>query len=166
MAPYAGFAADHKSEFEALLPKVAPSNGKKVACIGAGPASLTVARDMVVEGYQVTIFDSEARAGGFIRSQIPRFRLPEEVIDEETGYILNLGVEFKSGHRIASMKDLMAQKYDAIFVGCGAPRGRDLDVPGRQEAAAQIHIGIDWLASVSFGHVTSVGNKEEATLLV
>lgn len=152
-------AADHKSEFEALLPKVAPSNGKKVACIGAGPASLTVARDLVVEGYQVTIFDSEARAGGFIRSQIPRFRLPEEVIDEETGYILNLGVEFKSGHRIASMKDLMAQKYDAIFVGCGAPRGRDLDVPGRQEAAAQIHIGIDWLASVSFGHVTSVGNK-------
>ena len=103
-------AADHKSEFEALLPKVAPSNGKKVACIGAGPASLTVARDLVVEGYQVTIFDSEARAGGFIRSQIPRFRLPEEVIDEETGYILNLGVEFKSGHRIASMKDLMAQQ--------------------------------------------------------
>jgi NADPH-dependent glutamate synthase beta subunit-like oxidoreductase len=149
-------AADHKDDVKARMPKVAASNGKRIACVGAGPASLTVARDLAPLGYQVTVFDGELKAGGFIRSQIPRFRLPESVIDEETGYILDLGVEFKGGQRVDSMQALLKQGYDAVFVGCGAPRGRDLDVPGRKEAAAHIHIGIDWLASVSFGHVTSV----------
>ena len=153
-------AADFKSgEVRAMIPKPLPKNGKKVACVGAGPASLTVARDLASQGYAVTVFDSEAKAGGFIRTQIPRFRLPESVIDEETGYILNLGVEFKSGQRIDSMKALLALDYDAVFVGCGAPRGRDLQLPGRTEAAADIHIGIDWLASVSFGHVTAVKKR-------
>ncbi|MBK6851367.1 MAG: FAD-dependent oxidoreductase [Burkholderiales bacterium] len=152
-------AADHKDDVTARMPTVAAPNGKRIACIGAGPASLTVARDLAPLGYEVTVFDGEAKAGGFIRSQIPRFRLPEEVIDEETGYILNLGVNFKSGQRIESMQALMGQGYDAIFVGCGAPRGRDLEVPGRQEGAANIHIGIDWLASVSFGHITSIGKR-------
>jgi len=149
-------AADNKDDVKSRMPTIAPSNGKRVVCIGAGPASLTVARDLAPLGYQVTVFDGEAKAGGFIRSQIPRFRLPESVIDEETGYVFDLGVEFKSGQRVESMKNLLTQGYDAVFVGCGAPRGRDLDVPGRTEAAAHIHIGIDWLASVSFGHVTSV----------
>ena len=152
-------AADHKENVKSRMPKIAPPNGKRIACVGAGPASLTVARDLAPLGYSLTVFDGEAKAGGFMRSQIPRFRLPESVIDEETGYILNMGVEFKSGHRIDSLKDLMTQGYDAIFVGSGAPRGRELDVPGRQEAAAHIHIGIDWLASVSFGHITSVAPR-------
>ncbi|KNZ32331.1 MAG: glutamate synthase [Methylibium sp. NZG] len=152
-------AADHKDDVKSRMPTVAPSNGKRVACIGAGPSSLTVARDLVPLGYEVTVFDGEAKAGGFIRTQIPRFRLPESVIDEETGYILDLGVRFRSGERIGSMNTLLAQGFDAVFVGCGAPRGRDLVLPGRQEAAANIHIGIDWLASVSFGHVTSVGKR-------
>jgi formate dehydrogenase beta subunit len=152
-------AADLKDDVRARIPAVAPRNGKRVACIGAGPSSLTVARDLTPLGYEVTVFDGEAKAGGFIRSQIPRFRLPESVIDEETGYILDLGVQFNSGQRIDSMQALLAQGYDAVFVGCGAPRGRDLDVPGRQKAAAHIHIGIDWLASVSFGHITSVGKR-------
>jgi formate dehydrogenase beta subunit len=149
-------AADNKDEVKSRMPKVGPANGKRIACVGAGPASLTVARDLAPLGYAVTVFDGEAKAGGFIRSQIPRFRLPESVIDEETGYILDLGVDFKSGQRVDSMQALLKQGYDAVFVGCGAPRGRDLDVPGRKEAAAHIHIGIDWLASVSFGHITSV----------
>ncbi len=152
-------AADMKDDVRARMPQPVPKNGKRVACIGAGPASLTVARDLAPLGYEVTVFDGEAKAGGFIRTQIPRFRLPESVIDEETGYVLDLGVEFRGGERIASMKALMAQDWDAIFVGCGAPRGRDLDVPGRQEAAAGIHIGIDWLNSVSFGHVSSIGRR-------
>jgi formate dehydrogenase (NADP+) beta subunit len=153
-------AADSKSdEIRALIPQALPKNGKKVACVGAGPASLTVARDLALQGYSVTVFDGEAKAGGFIRTQIPRFRLPERVIDEETGYILSLGVEFKSGQRVDSMQALLKLGYDAIFVGCGAPRGRDLSIPGRQEAAADIHIGIDWLASVSFGHVSSVKKR-------
>jgi NADPH-dependent glutamate synthase beta subunit-like oxidoreductase len=152
-------AADHKTDLRARMPKPGASNGRKVACVGAGPASLTVARDLAPLGYQVTIYDSEHKAGGFIRSQIPRFRLPESVIDEETGYILDLGVEFRSGERVDSMQALLTKGYDAIFVGCGAPRGRDLEIPGRIEAAAQIHIGIDWLASVSFGHVTSIGER-------
>ena len=125
-------AADNKDDVKSRMPKIAPSNGKRIACVGAGPASLTVARDLTPLGYQVTVFDGEAKAGGFIRSQIPRFRLPETVIDEETGYVFDLGVEFKSGQRIDSMKQLLTQGYDAVFVGCGAPRGRDLDVPGRR----------------------------------
>ena len=152
-------AADNKSDVSARMPEVAPFNGKRIACVGAGPASLTVARDLAPLGYEVTVFDGEAKSGGFIRSQIPRFRLPESVIDEETGYVLNLGVNFVGGQRIDSLRDLMSKRYDAIFIGCGAPRGRDLDVPGRKEAAAGIHIGIDWLASVSFGHITSVGKR-------
>jgi formate dehydrogenase (NADP+) beta subunit len=152
-------AADMKDDVAGRMPKVAAKNGKRIACVGAGPASLTVARDLAPLGYDVTIFDGEAKAGGFMWSQIPRFRLPESVIDEETGYILNLGVNFVSGQRIESMKALMSQGYDAIFVGCGAPRGRNLELPGRAEAAANVHIGIDWLASVSFGHVTKVGKR-------
>ena len=153
-------AADYKTgEVRALIPQAQPKNGKKVACVGAGPASLTVARDLALQGYAVTVFDGEKKAGGFIRTQIPRFRLPERVIDEETGYVLGLGVEFKSGQRIDSMKALLTQGYDAVFVGCGAPRGRDLPIPGREEGGASIHIGIDWLASVSFGHITSVKKR-------
>ena len=153
-------AADFKSdEIRALIPKTEPRNGKRVACIGAGPASLTVARDLATQGYAVTVFDGEKKPGGFMRTQVPRFRLPEEVIDEECGYILNLGVEFRSGAYIGSMKALLGQGFDAVFVGCGAPRGRDLDLPGRQEAKEQIRIGIDWLASVSFGHIDKVGKR-------
>jgi len=152
-------AADMKEDVRARMPKPVPKNGKRVACIGAGPASLTVARDLAPLGYEVTVFDGEAQPGGFIRTQIPRFRLPESIIDEETGYVLDLGAEFRGGERIDSMKALMGQGWDAIFVGCGAPRGRDLDIPGRQEAAAGIHIGIDWLSSVSFGHVSSIGRR-------
>jgi len=153
-------AADFKGDdVRARMPRAAPPNGKRVACIGAGPASLTVARDLATQGYAVTVFDGEAKAGGFIRSQIPRFRLPEEVIDEECGYILHLGVDFRGGQRVGSMKALLAEPWDAVFVGCGAPRGRDLELPGRTEAAANIHLGIDWLASVSFGHISRIGAR-------
>jgi len=150
-------AADFKGPIRDRLPRRAPSNGKRIACVGAGPASLTVARDLGALGYQVTVFDSEAKGGGFMRTQVPRFRLPEEVIDEELGYIVGVGnIELRTGQHIASMRTLLAEGWDAVFVGCGAPRGRDLDVPGRQEAAADIHVGLDWLANVYFGHVTSV----------
>ena len=153
-------AADYKEDIRGRLPKApATKNGKRIACIGAGPASLTVARDLAPLGYQITVFDRDTRAGGMIWSQIPRFRLPMEVIDEEVGYILNLGVEFKGGVEISSMKKLLAEKYDAVFVGTGAPRGRELDIPGRKEAAKNIHIGIDWLSSVSFGHVDKIGKR-------
>lgn len=153
--------ADFKDgeDVRSRMPKVAAPNGRRIACVGAGPASLTVARDLAPLGYEITVFDGEAKAGGFMWTQIPRFRLPESVIDEETGYILDMGVKFVPGQRIDSMKWLMGQGYDAIFVGCGAPRGRDLNIPGRREAARQIHIGIEWLASVSFGHVTKVGRR-------
>ncbi len=153
-------AADLKDDITDRLPKApAIKNGKRVACIGAGPASLTVARDLAPLGYHVTVYEADAKPGGFMRTQVPRFRLPEEVIDEETGYILGLGVEFVRGTRIDSMKAFLAQNHDAVFVGCGAPRGRDLDLPGRREAAAHIHIGIDWLASVYFEHVSKVGRR-------
>ena len=153
-------AADNKGDVKARMPKpAAKKNGRRIACVGAGPASLTVARDLAPLGYHVTIFDQDPRAGGMIWSQIPRFRLPMEVIDEEVGYILDLGVEFKGGAKIGSMKKLLAENYDAIFVGSGAPRGRDLDIPGRKEAAKNIHIGIDWLSSVSFGHTDRIGKR-------
>ncbi len=153
-------AADYKDDVSHRMPKVPEKkNGKRIACVGAGPASLTVARDLAPLGYEMTIFDGEKKAGGFIRSQIPKFRLPESVIDEETGYILDMGVDFRSGVRIDSLKDLLGQGYDAVFVGSGAPRGRDLDLPGRREAAKNIHIGIDWLSSVSFEHIDKIGRR-------
>jgi NADPH-dependent glutamate synthase beta subunit-like oxidoreductase len=152
-------AADFKQDIRERLPKAGPANGRRIACIGGGPASLTVARDLLPLGYHITIFEKDPAAGGFIRSQIPRFRLPVEVIDEEVGYILDMGVELRAGQNIDSMKAVLAQDFDAIFVGSGAPRGRDLDVPGRTEAAANIHIGIDWLSSVSFGHIEKVGRR-------
>ncbi|HKQ24322.1 MAG TPA: FAD-dependent oxidoreductase [Burkholderiales bacterium] len=153
-------AADNKDDIRPRLPHApGKKNGKRIACIGAGPASLTVARDLVPLGYHVVIFDSDARAGGMIRTQIPRFRLPESVIDEEVGYVLDMGVEVRLGRRVDSMKSLIAEDYDAIFVGSGAPRGRDLDISGRREAAKNIHIGIDWLSSVSFGHTDKIGKR-------
>ncbi len=153
-------AADNKDDIRNRLPKApAQKNGKRVALIGAGPASLTVARYLAPLGYQVTLFDGDPRAGGMIRTQIPRFRLPESVIDEETNYVLDIGVDFRGGKRIDSLKALLAENYDAVFVGSGAPRGRDLDIPGRKEAAAHIHIGIDWLSSVSFGHIDHIGKR-------
>jgi NADPH-dependent glutamate synthase beta subunit-like oxidoreductase len=153
-------AADNKDDITARLPKpAAKPNGKRIALVGAGPASLTVARDLAPLGYHIAVYDGDARAGGMIRSQIPRFRLPEEVIDEEVGYITRLGLEMRLGQRVDSLKALLAENYDAIFVGSGAPRGRDLDIPGRQEAAKNIHIGIDWLSNVSFGHIEKIGRR-------
>ena len=146
-------AADYKDDIRARLPKPASvKNGKRIALVGGGPASLTVARDLAPLGYTCVVFDSDPQAGGMMRSQIPKFRLPDSVIDEECGYILDIGIEFVGGRRIDSLKRLLAEDWDAIFVGSGAPRGRELDIPGRKEAKANIHIGIDWLSSVSFGH--------------
>ncbi len=153
-------AADYKGDISSRLPRPAErTNGKRIALIGAGPASLTVARDLAPLGYELVVYDSDPRSGGMIRSQIPKFRLPEHIIDEEVGYITELGMEMRLGQRIDSLKALLNDDYDAIFVGCGAPRGRDLEIPGRKEAAANIHIGIDWLSSVSFGHIDKIGKR-------
>ncbi len=153
-------AADYKDDIRARLPPpVTQKNGKRVALVGAGPASLTVARDLAPLGYDCVVFDGDAKAGGMMRTQIPKFRLPDSVIDEETGYVLDLGVEFRAGQRIDSLKALLTEGFDAVFVGSGAPRGRDLDLPGRQEAAANIHTGIEWLSSVSFGHISKIGKR-------
>jgi len=154
-------AADNKDDIRARLPTAPKArNGKRVALIGAGPASLTVARDLAPLGYDLVLYDSEPQGGGMIRSQIPRFRLPETVIDEEVGYILGIGgIETRFGTRVDSLAGMLAEGYDAVFVGTGAPRGRDLDIPGRREAAANIHIGIDWLANVSFGHIDRIGRR-------
>jgi len=153
-------AADYKEDIRARLPKPPQQkNGKRIALVGGGPASLTVARDLAPLGYHCVVFDADPQAGGMMRTQIPKFRLPDAVIDEECNYILDLGIEFRSGTRVNSMKALLNEPWDAVFVGSGAPRGRDLDIPGRKEAAKNIHIGIDWLSSVSFGHVTKIGKR-------
>jgi len=153
-------AADNKTDIRDRLPRIPTTkNGKRIAFIGAGPASLTVARDLAPLGYHLVMFDQDGKTGGMMRTQIPRFRLPEAVTDEECGYITDMGIELHLGHRIDSMKALLAENYDAIFVGSGAPRGRELDIPGRQEAAANIHVGIDWLSSVSFGHIDHIGRR-------
>ena len=153
-------AADYKGAIGDRLPKTpGKKNGKRVACIGGGPASLTIARDLLPLGYSVTVFDGARQGGGMIRSQIPKFRLPEAVIDEEVGYILGMGVETRFGIWVNSLKEILAEGYDAVFVGTGAPRGREANLPGRQEADAHIHIGIDWLASVAFGHVTKISKR-------
>ncbi len=153
-------AADNKDDVKHLMPKVPTTkNGKKIALVGAGPASLTVARDLAPQGYELHIYDEQKAGGGFMRSQIPSFRLPETVLDEEVNYILDMGIVSTFNTRINSLAELLNKGYDAVFVGCGAPRGRDLDLPGRQEAKANIHIGIDWLASVAFEHISKIGKK-------
>ncbi|MCX8997452.1 FAD-dependent oxidoreductase [Rhizobiaceae bacterium BDR2-2] len=153
-------AADFKGDVAALMPSPAKaSNGRRVALVGAGPASLTVARDLAPLGYDCAIFDREDKAGGMMRTRIPHFRVPEEVIDEETGYVLGLGAVFHGGHDVTSMKALLAAGFDAVFVGAGAPRGQDLALPGRSEAAARIHVGVEWLAAVYFRHVDRIGRR-------
>lgn len=153
-------AADYKGEVESLMPKGPfKPNGRKVALIGAGPASLTVARDLAPLGYELHLFDEQYKAGGFMLSQIPSFRLPETVLDEEVNYILRLGIHTHFKHYVSSLKEVLEQDYDAVFVGTGAPRGRDLKIPGREEGGANIHIGINWLASVAFEHTHSIGKR-------
>jgi NADPH-dependent glutamate synthase beta subunit-like oxidoreductase/ferredoxin len=152
-------AADNKGDISAFLPKLLPKNGKRIALVGAGPASLTVARDLAPLGYECVIFDGDSKGGGMMRTQIPRFRLPESVTDEEVDRIIDLGIETRFGQFVPSLKALLAEGWDAVFVGSGAPRGRELEIPGRQEAAEHIHIGIDWLSSVSFGHIDKIGKR-------
>jgi formate dehydrogenase (NADP+) beta subunit len=156
-------AADNRDEdrIKGFMPKVPTAkNGKKIALVGAGPASLTVARDLAPLGYELHLYDEQRAGGGFMRSQIPAFRLPESVLDEEVNYILDLGIMTQFNTRVNSLKDLLDKDYDAVFVGCGAPRGRDLpDMAGRKEGAANIHIGIDWLGSVAFEHIHKIGKN-------
>ena len=153
-------AADYKDDIKDRLP-VAPKkkNGKHIALIGAGPASLTVARDLLPLGYEITLFEKDPKSGGAMRTQIPRFRLPPEVLDEELNYILDMGVKTRFGEEISSLNALMKEGYDAIFVGTGAPLGKKLELPGYEECRDNIHTGIEWLASVAFGHITKVGKK-------
>ena len=154
-------AADNKGDVTQHMPKgpFAP-NGKKIALVGGGPASLTVARDLAPLGYELHLYDEQKAGGGFMRSQIPSFRLPENVLDEEVNHILYMGIHTHFNHYVPSLKDLLAQDYDAVFVGSGAPKGRDLTgTPGREEAAANIHIGINWLANVAFEHISKIGKK-------
>jgi NADPH-dependent glutamate synthase beta subunit-like oxidoreductase/ferredoxin len=141
------------------LPTAPESNGKKIALIGGGPASLTVARDLVIMGYQCVLFERDKRAGGLMRTNIPSFRLPEEVLNEEVDQIINLGIETRFNTEITSMKELLNEDFDAIFVGTGAPKGRDINIEGREEAKKSIHIGIDWLTSIAFEHTKSIGKK-------
>ena len=152
-------AADHKDDITERLPK-APKigNGKRIALIGAGCASLTVANDLAPLGYQITMFEALPKTGGLMRTNIPQFRLPPKVLDEEIGYILDMGVDLRLNHPIDSLKVLMDEKFDAIFVGTGAPHGKNLEIPGRYDSD-RIHIGIAWLESVAFEHIKSIGKR-------
>jgi len=154
------FAADNKQGIAERLPKIPKrKNGKRIALIGAGPASLTVARDLLPLGYEIVLYDEQGIAGGMMRSQIPSFRLPASVLDEEIGFILRDQVEQRFGQRVESMKALLAEHYDAVFVGTGAPKGRELQLPGLEQAAAHVHIGVNWLSSVAFEHITKIGKR-------
>jgi formate dehydrogenase (NADP+) beta subunit len=152
-------AADLRDDITDRLPKIpSQKNGKRIACIGAGPASLTVANDLLPLGYEVVMFEKYDRPGGLMRTNIPAFRLPEAVLMDEINQILNMGVEIRYNSPIESMKALLAEGFDAVFVGTGAPRGKELDIPGRHDTD-RIHIGIDWLESIAFGHIDSVGEN-------
>ncbi|MCV6627548.1 MAG: FAD-dependent oxidoreductase [Cellvibrionaceae bacterium] len=155
-------AADNKeaAEVAARMPEIPThKNGKKVALIGGGPASLTVARDLMPLGYEVHLYDDQPLGGGFMRSQIPSFRLPADVLNQEVNYILDMGVITQFSTYVDSLKAILARDYDAVFIGTGAPRGRDLKLPGREEGTANIHLGIEWLANVAFEHTDKVGKK-------
>jgi len=152
-------AADLRGETSHLLPAIpARKNGKRIACVGAGPASLTVANDLLPLGYEVVVYESLAKAGGLMRYNIPSFRLPEAVLNDEVDTILNMGVDIRYSTPVKSLKALLEENYGAVFIGSGAPRGKDLDIPGRRDSE-RIHIGIDWLLSVAFGHIKSIGER-------
>jgi formate dehydrogenase (NADP+) beta subunit len=151
-------AADHRDDemMRAHLPDIpAEKNGKRVLCIGAGPASLTVANDLMPLGYQVTIYEKLERAGGLMWNNIPRFRLPPEVLNDEIDQIISMGVDLRCNHPITSLKAVLDEGWDAVFIGSGAPKGKELDLPGRRESD-RIHIGIDWLQAIAFGHIDSI----------
>ena len=150
---------DHKDDIANLIPTPEIGNGKKIGLIGGGPASLTVARDLVMMGYQCTLFEKDPQAGGLMRTNIPSFRLPEEVLNEEVDQVLNMGIKTEFNSEIKSMKDFLEKDFDAVFVGTGAPKGRDINIEGREAADKNIHIGIDWLTSIAFEHTKSVGKK-------
>jgi NADPH-dependent glutamate synthase beta subunit-like oxidoreductase/ferredoxin len=153
-------AADYKGDIDGFMPEIpTKKNGKRIALLGAGPASLTVARDLMPLGYHCVLYEKDPKGGGLMRTNIPSFRLPEEVLDEEVERITDFGVEVRFGHEVKSLKAVVDEGYDAVFVGTGAPRGKDLDVPGRAEASANIHIGIDFLTSVAFGHIDKIGKR-------
>ncbi|MBV8910702.1 MAG: FAD-dependent oxidoreductase, partial [Gammaproteobacteria bacterium] len=153
-------AADHREDVRTRLPRIPRlKNGKRIACIGAGCASLTVANDLMPLGYAVTVFEQYGEPGGLMRTNIPSFRLPQTVLNEEIAMITDMGVDLRLNERIASMRELLGRGFDAVFVGSGAPKGKDLELPGREAAAANIHIGIAWLESVAFGHIDKVGKR-------
>ncbi len=153
-------AADNKGDVKSKMPVIKKQrNGKKICLIGGGPAALTVARDLAPLGYEIHLYDEWHKGGGMMRTQIPGFRLPENVLDEEVGYIIDMGIHTHFNHYVSSMKEILNQQYDAVFVGTGAPKGRDLVLPGHDEAKANIHIGVEFLASVAFGHKTSIGKN-------
>ena len=153
-------AADNKGAVKHLMPRIPKNkNGKKIALIGGGPASLTVARDLAPLGYEIHLYDEWHKGGGMMRTQIPAFRLPEEVLDEEVNYVLDMGIHTHFNQFVSSMKEILDMDYDAVFVGTGAPKGRNLDLPGRKEADANIHIGIEFLANVAFEHTKKIGRK-------
>ena len=154
-------AADHRDAVTDLLPRIPKvKNGRRIACIGAGCASLTVANDLLPLGYHVTMFEQFAQPGGLMRSNIPSFRLPHSVLDDEIGMITGMGVELKLNHPIASLRELLATGgFDAVFIGTGAPKGKELKLPGREAAAANVHIGIAWLESVAFKHTDKIGER-------
>lgn len=153
-------AADHRDEVKEFLPKKPlKTNGKRIALIGSGPASFTVANDLAPLGYECTIFEKLPKPGGLMRSNIPAFRLPEEVLMEELDYILDMGVELKLNTPVDSMSALLEEGYDAIFVGTGAPKGKNLELPNRWEDKDHVHIGIDWLESVAFEHTDTIGKN-------
>ena len=150
-------AADHRGDIRDRLPTApATKNGKRVALVGAGPASLTVANDLLPLGYDVTIFERNAQPGGLMRINIPSFRLPAQVLDDECGYIIDMGATMRYGTHVDSLASLLAEGFDAVFVGTGAPKGKELDLPGRWDAPSQVHIGIEWLANIHFAHLTSI----------
>ncbi len=154
-------AADLKGEIVDRLPAIpVQKNGKRVACIGAGPSALTVANDLMPLGYEVVMFEQFDKPGGLMRTNIPEFRLPATVLDDETSIILDMGVDIRYNSPITSLRALLDEGFDAIFVGVGAPRAKGLELPGRHdEGDTNIHSGIDWLESVAFGHVTEIGKR-------
>jgi formate dehydrogenase (NADP+) beta subunit len=153
-------AADHREDVRTRLPKIPRlKNGKRIACIGCGCASLTVANDLMPLGYEVTIFEQYGEPGGLMRTNIPSFRLPQTVLNEEMAMITDMGVDLQLNTRIESMRALLGRGFDAVFVGSGAPQGKELALPGREAASANIHIGIAWLESVAFAHTTKIGRR-------
>ncbi len=130
---------------------------EKVAIIGSGPAGIACAYDLVKEGYAVTVFEAAPEPGGLLRYGIPEYRLPNKIVDDEIGYVQELGVEIKTSTPVTNLEEMFSQDYRAIFLATGAGSSQKMNIPG--EDSEGVIDALDFLKKANSGNKVSLGQR-------